>query len=48
VVVRGRAEPIGRVLPSAPSTYYEHEVRRANPDVLPSSAWWACRVLARS
>jgi putative transposase len=31
-------EPICRVLPIAPSTYYEHEARRANPDLLPVRA----------
>jgi len=31
-------EPICRVLPIAPSTYYEHEARRANPDLLPARA----------
>jgi transposase InsO family protein len=31
-------EPICRVLPIAPSTYYEHEARRANPDLRPARA----------
>ena len=31
-------EPICSVLQIAPSTYYEHEARRANPDVLPARA----------
>ena len=31
-------EPICSVLPIAPSTYYEHEARRANPDVRPARA----------
>jgi putative transposase len=31
-------EPICSVLPIAPSTYYEHAARRANPDVRPARA----------
>jgi putative transposase len=31
-------EPICSVLPIAPSTYYEHAARRANPDLLPARA----------
>jgi transposase InsO family protein len=31
-------EPICSVLPIAPSTYYEHEARRANPDLRPARA----------
>ena len=31
-------EPICSVLQIAPSTYYEHEARRTNPDVLPARA----------
>jgi putative transposase len=31
-------EPICNVLPIAPSTYYEHEARRANPDLRPTRA----------
>lgn len=31
-------EPICNVLPIAPSTYYEHEARRANPDLRPARA----------
>jgi hypothetical protein len=31
-------EPICNVLPIAPSTYYEHEARRANPDLQPARA----------
>jgi hypothetical protein len=31
-------EPIRSVLPIAPSTYYEREARRANPDLLPARA----------
>jgi putative transposase len=31
-------EPICSVLPIAPSTYYEHEARRANPNLLPARA----------
>jgi len=31
-------EPICRVLPIAPSTYYEQEARRKNPDLLPARA----------
>lgn len=31
-------EPICRMLPIAPSTYYEHAARRANPDVRPARA----------
>ena len=31
-------EPICSVLPVAPSTYYEHEARRANPDLRPARA----------
>ncbi len=28
------AEPICKVLPIAPSTYYDHVAKRANPDLL--------------
>jgi hypothetical protein len=31
-------EPIGRVLPIAPSTYHEHAARKANPDRRPARA----------
>ena len=31
-------EPICSVLPIAPSTYYEHAARRANPDARPARA----------
>ncbi len=31
-------EPICSVLPIAPSTYYEHKARRANPDLRPARA----------
>jgi len=31
-------EPICRVLPIAPSTYYEHAARRRNPARLPARA----------
>ena len=31
-------EPICRVLPIAPSKYYEREARRANPALLPARA----------
>ena len=31
-------EPICRVLPIAPSTYYEHKARQADPSRLPARA----------
>jgi hypothetical protein len=33
---------IGSVLPIAPSTYYEHAARRANPALLPARATLSC------
>ena len=36
-------EPICRVLPIAPSTYYEHAARKANPDRRPARATPGCR-----
>ncbi len=37
-------EPICRVLEIAPSTYYSHAVREADPEVRPDR-WWRDRAL---